>query len=170
MIIDITPEYIRDNSTSAVFSLFELPDHILDSIILYIEKLLTGFWRRPIVAWISAMAIAIIGATGGYLSGLFQTRSSRIDLAFYEESVILSQLRLIFGGFAALASFAFLSWGLLPGITITSFGSFALVAFLSGFSERHFLRLLKIELEDNQSRVKETSEAHPTGSSKPSKK
>jgi hypothetical protein len=108
------------------------------------------YWQQAIIVWLTALGIAIVGGIGGYLSGLIQTRRSKTSLALYEEGVLLSQLRLIFGGFAGLVSFVLLSWNLLSGISVTSLGPIVLAAFLSGFSERYFLNLLKIEQENGQ--------------------
>jgi hypothetical protein len=101
-------------------------------------------------AYLAAIEFGIIGAIAGYLSGLIQTRKSRTNLAFYEESVLLSRIRLLFGAFMGMISCAFLSWNLLSGIDITSPGPFVLTAFLSGFSERYLLNLLKIEPDKDQ--------------------
>jgi len=121
--------------------------------------------RNLAILLITALGIAIIGGTGGYLSGLIQARSSKTNLALYEGDVLLSQLRLIFGAFAALISFALLSWNLLSGIILNnSPGPFVLVAFLSGFSERYFLNLLKIpgnEIDDEPTKV-EPTKVEPT--------
>lgn len=109
-------------------------------------------WMQAIIVWLASLGIVIMGGIGGYLSGLIQTRSSRTSLALYEESVLLSHLRLIFGGFAGLISFVLLSWNLLSGVSIDSLGPLVLAAFLSGFSERYFIDLLKIKPENLQNK------------------
>jgi hypothetical protein len=43
--------------------------------------------------------------------------------------------------------FIFLSWQIIPGIELKNAGSFLFLAFIAGFSERYFLRLLNIEDE-----------------------
>ena len=101
-----------------------------------------------IISWTTALGTAIFGATGGYLSGLLQTRSSKTNLGLYEESVNLSQLRFVFGGIAGLVTCILLSWNLLTDIKITTLGPIILAAFLSGFSERYFVKLLKIDPEN----------------------
>jgi hypothetical protein len=101
-----------------------------------------------ILRWI--LGIAIVGAAGGFLSGLLQVRESKTTLTLYEESVVLVQLRPIFGAFAAILLSMFLSWGILENVLQQNFGSYLLVAFLSGFSERYFLNLLKINPESKQ--------------------
>ena len=101
-------------------------------------------------SYLAALGVAIIGGAGGFLSGLLQVRGSSTTLALYEESVILLQLRPMFGAFAALILTMLLSWGALEGILSNSMGSYILVAFLSGFSERYFLNILKIDLADTK--------------------
>jgi hypothetical protein len=105
------------------------------------------------------LGIAIIGGAGGFLSGLLQVRSSKTTLASYEESIILLQLRPIFGAFAALISTMLLSWGVFEGILSNNVGAFVLVAFLSGFSERYFLNLLKIETTNDKNELERTKTA-----------
>jgi hypothetical protein len=51
------------------------------------------------------------------------------------------------GGLVALILYVLLSWQVLPGIIIETAGSYFIVAFLSGFSERYFLRLLDIKAD-----------------------
>ena len=137
-------------------------DIINNSIIKIIEKLpnistSNGFlgvvlhpWIAVIVSWTVALSIAVIGAIGGFLSGLLQIRSSKTSLALYEESVLLFHLRLIIGAFAALVSIMLLSWGVLSGIVGDKTSSYVLVAFFSGFSERYFLNLLNIKSDEEQ--------------------
>jgi hypothetical protein len=110
-----------------------------------------------ISSWAITLSIAIIGAIGGFLSGLLQVRSSKTSLALYEESKLLFQIRPIFGAFAALVCIMLLSGGALSGI-VTGSGSYALVAFASGFSERYFLKLLNIKPDQEQSTVDNVKE------------
>jgi len=44
-----------------------------------------------------------------------------------------------------------MSWGLLDDIITQSEGSYILIAFVSGFSERYFINLLKLNGEENAS-------------------
>ena len=48
----------------------------------------------------------------------------------------------------ALILLVMLSWNILSGILNSNPGSYVLAAFISGFSERYFLNLLKIEPEN----------------------
>jgi hypothetical protein len=65
----------------------------------------------------------------------------------YEEAVLLFQIRPIFGAFAGLVMFMLISLGSLSSVFSNTQGSMVLAAFLSGFSERYFLKLLKTETE-----------------------
>lgn len=97
--------------------------------------------------WMNALAMMILGAVGGFLSGLLQARSTQVTLTQYLENMLKLQLRPLVGALVALILYTFLSWQVLPGITIVNAGSYFVIAFLSGFSERYFLRLLKTEPE-----------------------
>ena len=99
-------------------------------------------WRSVIISWLAALAIVITGALGGFVSGVLQARSSRITLTDFQENKLKLLLKLLIGGIVALILFILLSWGIISGVTITNPGTYFLVAFLSGFSERYFLRLL----------------------------
>ena len=55
----------------------------------------------------------------------------------------------------ALVLYSLLSWQVLPGITIEGAGSYFLIAFLAGFSERYFLRILDINVENGNGRTTE---------------
>jgi hypothetical protein len=95
--------------------------------------------------WAAAIAICVIGAVGGILSGLLVTRDASTTLLDYRASVLKLALKPLVGAVAALTLYLFLSWQILTGIQITSGGTFLLVGFLAGFSERYFLRLLQAE-------------------------
>ena len=100
-----------------------------------------GPWISAIAARYTAISFAVVGGIGGFLSGLLQMRDSKTDLGEYEVSILLFQIRPIFGAFAALVSFMLLSWNVLSGVINPTTGSYALIAFVSGFSERYFIRL-----------------------------
>jgi hypothetical protein len=103
---------------------------------------------QPFASWATAISLAIIGGIGGFLSGLLQVRGSKTDLGDYEISVLLFQLRPILGAFAALILVTLMSWKILEGVLVQSPGSYILVAFISGFSERYFINLLKLNGEE----------------------
>lgn len=110
------------------------------------------FLEQPIISiWVNALGISIVGALGGFLSGLFQVRSSNITLSEYQENMLKLKLKPLVGAIVGLLLYIFLSWNILPGIEITNPGSYFLIAFLSGFSERYFLQLL--ELKSNNEEV-----------------
>ena len=74
-------------------------------------------------------------------------KNKQIQLNDYEESMSNFLLRPIIGGMAALILFIFLSWNVLPGVVFTNIGSVLFAAFLAGFSERYFLRVLNVDEE-----------------------
>lgn len=94
-----------------------------------------------------ALCFSIIGGIGGFISGLLQIKKSKVDLVEYQESMLLFQLEPIIGSLLGIFVFLILSWEILPGLKIDNIGSIMLIVFLSGFSERYFLNLLKIKEE-----------------------
>ena len=111
-----------------------------------------------IVTWITFLALAIVGALGGFLSGLLQARSSRVTLTQYQENMLKLQLKPLIGALVSLVLSVLLSWQILPGVTVENSGSYVLFAFLSGFSERYFLRLLELKIDNNISGTTEVVE------------
>lgn len=108
-----------------------------------VEDLLgSGFALNP---WLNALGVLIVGMMGGFLSGLLQSRSSRVTLADYQETMLKLVLRPMVGGIVSLVLVVLLSWNLIPVIDVQNAGTFFLAAFLSGFSERYFLRLLDLQ-------------------------
>jgi hypothetical protein len=99
--------------------------------------------------WIAILTVGIIGAVGAFLSGLLQIRRSKVTINEYQESIIQFKLRPIVGAMFAMLVTALLTWNVLSGIEIKDAGAFILIAFLSGFSERYFLNLLKIDENNN---------------------
>lgn len=103
----------------------------------------------PFLNWAILFIYVLMGATGGFISGLLQIRNTRVNLIEFRESLLKFQLKPIVGGITAAVITVLLSWQILPGIKIESIGSFLLISFLTGFSERYFLKLLKINKEDS---------------------
>jgi hypothetical protein len=103
--------------------------------------------KIAIGGWAVALSFCVVGGIGGFLSGLLQVKNSETNLELYEEAVLLFQIRPIFGAFAGLVMFMLISLGSLSSVFSYSPGSMVLAAFLSGFSERYFLKLLKTETE-----------------------
>ena len=109
------------------------------------------FGRDAWLALVIAIGISIIGGVGGFLSGLLQVRGSQTNLGDFEISVLLFQLRPLFGAFAALIMAVLMSWNVLSNVIVEGQGSYILVAFISGFSERYFVKILKLDVEENAS-------------------
>ena len=102
-------------------------------------------WNVFARIWLQGLSVALMGAMGAFLSGLLQARQqSQIALPLYQESMLKLQLRPLVGADLALILYVFLVWKVLAGVEITNTGSYFLVAFLAGFSERYFLRLLNL--------------------------
>jgi hypothetical protein len=108
-----------------------------------IAKVQNEFWRP----WFVAFCMAIFGVGGAFFSSLMKVQSTRSSLSDFQEKQKDSQLKLAVGAIAALIMFIFLSWQIIPGIELKNAGSFLFLAFIAGFSERYFLRLLNIEDE-----------------------
>jgi hypothetical protein len=104
---------------------------------------------RTIAGWALALGFSIIGAIGGFLSGLLQVRTSTTNLELYEEAVLLFQIRPIFGALAALIVYVLIAWSALDMVHDND-GNIVLAAFLSGFSERYFLKLMPLEPEPKE--------------------
>lgn len=110
-----------------------------------------GIFNNALIdAWLVGLSIAALGCSGGFLSSLHRVRKEKTNLLLYEESMLLLQLKPIVGSIAALVLCLILSWNALSGVLNSNPGSYTLVAFVSGFSERYFLSLLKIEPIDEE--------------------
>ena len=125
------------------------------SFIVNIEFLHT--WRYIIypdnfyiISFLLAVSIAFFGASGGFLSGLMYIRGSTTNLSKYRESLIRTQLKPIVGAFAALLIYVFISYKIISGIDLNNLGAILLAAFISGFSERFFLRLIDVKIEEEE--------------------
>jgi hypothetical protein len=68
-------------------------------------------------------------------------------------------LKPLAGAVAAVLLYIFLSWDIIKGIEVTSPGVFVLTAFLAGFSERYFLRVVKAT--ENEPHVSESRSREP---------
>lgn len=94
---------------------------------------------------INCGGIALAGAIGGFVSGLLQVRATRIDLVEYQEDRLKLRLKPVLGALLSVVLYILLSWNLLPGVKIENAGTYFMAAFLSGFSERYFFRLIEIK-------------------------
>jgi hypothetical protein len=97
-----------------------------------------------VTAWLTTLGIGLLGAVGALLSGLLQVRSSPVTFADYEVRGIEVALRVLVGSVVAVTVYYLLSWRAIP-IDVSSAGTFLVVAFTSGFSERLFLKLLGLD-------------------------
>lgn len=107
---------------------------------------LSSLWLTQVV---SALAVAAIGAVGGIFSGLISTRDSSTTLDEYRTSMLKLALKPLVGAVASLTLYLLLSWQILTGVKVTNGGTFLLVGFLAGFSERYFLKLLRTSPDDS---------------------
>ena len=110
-------------------------------------------WLNVLFPWLNALAMMILGAVGGFLSGLLQAQSTSITFTKYLENMLKLQLRPLVGALVSLVLYTLLSWQVLPGIKIENVGSYFLIAFLSGFSERYFLQLVKTDPESSSVQI-----------------
>ena len=111
----------------------------------WLEEWLGPLPTKTFAGWALALGFSIIGAIGGFLSGLLQVRTSETNLELYEEAVLLFQIRPIFGALAALVVYVLIAWKAFEGMIQLTSGNIVLAAFLSGFSERYFLQLMQYE-------------------------
>jgi hypothetical protein len=109
---------------------------------------LIGFPREISNLWLGAATVTLFGALGGFLSGLLQARNARVSLAEYQENMLRLQLKIWVGAIVSLLLYILLAWKIVPGISIEVQGTFLLLAFISGFSERYFLKLLDLKGEE----------------------
>jgi hypothetical protein len=101
---------------------------------------LSTTWLTQIVA---ALGISVVGAVGGVISGMFGVRDAPATLGDFRTSLLRLSLKPIVGAIAALVVYLFLSWQVVSGVAVETGGVYVLAAFLAGFSERYFLRILR---------------------------
>jgi hypothetical protein len=111
---------------------------------------LIGWGLMPIggpvvLAWLAAIGIATIGAMGALLSAFLRMRDKPVMYRDYQVSGIEIWSRVSVGAMIAVLSFFLLSFNVMPGMSASSPGTYLLVAFIAGFSERFFLGLLSID-------------------------
>lgn len=111
-----------------------------------------GLWRlgslsqnAAVSAWLTTAATAAMGTTGALLSGLLQARDRPVTFADYQVRGIELALRALVGAMVSIVLYFLLSWEVLPVVVVVNAGTFLLVAFVSGFSERYFLKVLGLE-------------------------
>lgn len=104
----------------------------------------------PLSALLASLGVTVVGAAGGLFSGLLVTEGASATLVGYRTSVLRLQLKPVVGGLVACLVYMPLSWQVVPGIMVKSGGTFLLIAFATGFSERYILRLLNVTSSDGQ--------------------
>jgi hypothetical protein len=109
---------------------------------------------NPLSALVSSVAIAIVGGAGGLFSALLVTQGAPATLLDFRTSVQRLLLRPIVGALVSVIVYMALSWQVVPGITVTNGGTFIVVGFATGFSERYILRLLNVDDSDGTSSAK----------------
>jgi hypothetical protein len=98
-----------------------------------------------VLAWLAAIGIAVIGAMGALLSAFLQMRDKPVMYRDDQVRGIEVWARVSVGAMIAVLSYFLLSFNVMPGMSATSPGTYLLVAFIAGFSERFFLGLLSID-------------------------
>jgi hypothetical protein len=130
-------------------------------LILFAPVLVNGasltMWTiRPVgsdtflVAWLTTIGVAVLGMSGALLSGLLQARDKPVTFKDYQVRGIEVALRALVGALVSVVLYYLLSWNVLPVVSVVSAGTFLLVAFVSGFSERYFLKLFGLEDDDDR--------------------
>jgi len=112
-----------------------------------------------------ALGLSIVGAVGGIISGMFSVRNSSTTLLEYRTSLKRMALKPMVGAVAALTLYFFLGANVISGIAITSAGTYVVAAFLAGFSERYFLRILDKAGEATESTQNSENQDQPTDQS-----
>jgi hypothetical protein len=104
-------------------------------------------WLTQLIA---AVAVGALGAAGGFFSGLINTRDSSTTLGEYRTNMLKLALKPLVGAVASVILYIFLDWQV-TGVRIVNGGTFLLIGFLAGFSERYFLKVVQVQApsEDN---------------------
>ncbi|GAA3738087.1 hypothetical protein [Salinactinospora qingdaonensis] len=95
-------------------------------------------------ALILAGSIVLVGAMGGLFSRLLHVRDAYTSLLTYRTDMLKLALSLLVGGMAALVLQLLVSWQVITIFQVDNPGTVYLVAFAAGFSEKYFLRLLRM--------------------------
>jgi hypothetical protein len=103
----------------------------------------------PLPSFLASFAIAIVGGAGGLFSALLVTQGAPATLLDFRTSVQRLLLRPLVGALVAVVVYMALSWQVVPGIEVTNGGTFIVVGFVTGFSERYILRLLNVTDSDS---------------------
>ena len=98
----------------------------------------------PLSSVLASFGVAQLGAAGGLFSGLLVTQGAGASLLGYRTSVMRLTLKPMVGALMACVIYIILSWQVVPGITVTNGGTFLVIGFVTGFSERYILRVLNV--------------------------
>lgn len=112
---------------------------------------------------LGALGLSIVGAVGGVVSGMLNVRDSRATMLDYRTSMKRLALKPMVGAVAALVIYLFLSAHMISGIEITSAGTYVVLGFMAGFSERYFLTVLNAQA-DPQPNADASSRSQPAAS------
>ncbi len=105
--------------------------------------LLTAY-PAPIASVLASAGVAVLGAAGGLFSGLLVTEGAPASMLDYRTSIFRLILKPLVGALMACIIYIALSWQVVPGITVTNGGTFLVLGFVTGFSERYILRVLNV--------------------------
>jgi hypothetical protein len=97
------------------------------------------------LAYLTTLGIAVIGAAGALLSAFLQRRDKPVGLRDYQVRETEAWGRAAVGAMIAVLAYFLLSFNVMPGLSATSPGTYLLVAFIAGFSERYFVGLLSVD-------------------------
>ncbi len=93
-----------------------------------------------------AVGLSVVGAVGGVVSGMLDVRDTRATMLDYRTSLKRLSMKPVAGAIAALVVYLFLSAGVVSGVAVTSAGIYVVLAFVAGFSERYFLRVINAQV------------------------
>jgi hypothetical protein len=119
---------------------------------------LSGF-PAPLAALVACTAVTVLGAAGGLFSALLSTQDASTTLLGYRTSVMRLGLKPLGGALVACVLYMMLSWQVVPGITVNNGGTFLVVGFAVGFSERYILKLLNVPDSADQPADEQPDEA-----------
>jgi hypothetical protein len=116
-----------------------------DALALNWDYRLRGLSATTTNSFLTALVVGLMGAVGGYLSGLLQAQSSAVTLSQYQQSMVKLRLRPLVGVLVSLIIYILVSRSGVAGLTVQGIGPLLLITLASGFSERYFLRLIKLD-------------------------
>ena len=106
---------------------------------------LTPLDSLDVLAWLTTIGVAAVGAMAALLSDFHQLRDKPVTYADYQVRGIEVAVRAAVGSTVAVVAYYLLSFNVMPGMSVASPGTYLLVAFAAGFSERYVLGLLKLD-------------------------